>query len=186
MKPSDLYCVVLAGGKGERLWPYSRSSRPKHLVPFWGKESLLEQTVKRCGTVTKNIWIVTSAEQNKLVHDLTKNNVKKIIVEPFARNTAAAILLSSFYLKQENPEAIVAFFPSDHFIPDAAVFASKIKKTFSFTYDSDQICLLGLKPTYPAAGYGYIEAEVAFENNGAIMPVKKFNKLFRWNRKISI
>lgn len=176
MKIPNIYCVILAGGKGERLWPYSKSSRPKHVIPFLGNESLVLQTIKRCKLITDNVWVVTCEQQRDLVCDLSRNLLQKIVVEPFTRNTAAAVLLTSFYLEQERPDALVAFLPADHYIPDMGIFAKKIQKVFSYIENCDSICLLGLKPLYSAVGYGYIEIDDYLRSRDRIVSVKRFHE----------
>lgn len=155
---NNFYIVILAGGKGERLWPLSRESRPKQLLPFNGK-SLLEHTLERVQhwIPQENIWIITNTNQYYTIADLLGTKVGNIISEPASRNTAAAILLATMQIHKQNPNATVAFLPADHVIDPLQEFAESLEEALLFTSEHDKIALLGLKPTFPATGYGYIE-----------------------------
>ncbi len=170
----NFYSVILAGGQGERLWPYSRKKSPKHLIPFLEGESLLFKTIKRCNIFSKNVWLVTSRQQKPLIPKFDKSLLQRIIVEPFSRNTGPAILLSAFYLFEHDRDALVAFLPADAYVPQEDAFAEYIGKAFNFAAVSQKICLLGLKPKFPATIYGYIESEASVK--GRIYHVKKFHE----------
>ncbi len=150
----NVYSVVLCGGKGERLWPYSRLARPKPFIPFLGNTTLIEQTINRAKLFSNKIWIVS--EQHKLLNTIPIDSIDKILLEPCSKNTAAASLLSCLEIYSQNPEAIVVLLPADHFIPDGKAFANKIIEAIEVA-GLDKICLLGIKASRPAINYGYIE-----------------------------
>jgi mannose-1-phosphate guanylyltransferase/mannose-6-phosphate isomerase len=155
----DAYCVVLAGGAGERLWPISSYLRPKQLIPFINGTSLLEQTVQRIQPLVKNknhVMVVTNADQQDAIKKLVGKQAT-VLAEPVGQNTAPAILLSCIEIYEKNDDAVVVVLPSDHFIPEAEKFSSMLWASIAFASCYEQIVLLGIKPTYAATGYGYIQ-----------------------------
>lgn len=171
-----MYCVILCGGKGERLWPYSTPQRPKQLIPFRNGKTLLELTIDRCKKVTQNIWLACGNAHHQAIKQVVDHHVKEIIVEPVGRNTAPAILLSCLALQKKDPDAVVAFLPADHHIPDSETFAASLRVAFSFADNADKICLLGLKPRHPAVSYGYIEMGEAVDKQQAFFSVVAFHE----------
>ncbi len=153
------YAVILAGGKGERLWPLSRESKPKQLLPFVNNRSLLENSLDRLdGLIERhNRFIVTNKQQEKAIIALVGNHIHSLFIEPASRNTAPAILLSCLLLAQKNPNAVVVFLPADPYIPETKKFVAGISAALEYNAKHDVITLLGVKPRYPATGYGYIE-----------------------------
>jgi len=159
VKYQNVYFVILAGGSGTRLWPLSRLEKPKQFLQLGNKKTLLEQTVDRIyGLAQKeNIWISTTKQHKKTISKLVGNKIGNIIEEPGAKNTGPAILLACMHLLQYSPNASVIFLPSDQFIPDKEKFVDCIRQAIHFTQQENYITLLGVKPHYPATGYGYIE-----------------------------
>ena len=154
----DTFFVVLAGGKGERLWPLSSYLRPKQLIPFVNGISLLEQTLQRISSLAKNKnyqFVVTNADQQEAIKK-TIGKQATLLVEPVGRNTAPAILLSCLEVYEKNQDAVVVILPSDHFIPEAEKFTSLLWAAIAFASCHEQIITLGIKPTSPTTGYGYI------------------------------
>ena len=153
------YIVILAGGKGERLWPLSRQTKPKQLLPFEQNSTLLEQTIQRVKKLVpqKNIWVVTTKQHEQSIKELVGAQVGTIIAEPLPRNTAPAILYTCLCIKEQNPQATVAFLPADHVIKPEKDFSNALLTAMAYAHDHNLIALLGLKPTYAATGYGYIE-----------------------------
>jgi len=167
--------VLLAGGSGERLWPLSRKERPKQLIPFLGNKSLLEQTIDRIQSLVsdkKNLIVLTNQQQSPAVTQLVGKHVGTVMAEPASRNTGPAILYAC-ESKEISNDPILVFLPSDHFIPDTQKFCSSLQKTIDYASKHDVIALLGLMPTFPATGYGYIQAKVSHEN---CYPVQKFHE----------
>lgn len=156
----ERYVVIMAGGRGERFWPQSRLARPKHLLPIVGDKPMLTQTVERLGALVppERVLIITNAEQAEAVKEvcplLPEGNV---IAEPVGRDTAAAVGLATLLVKHRNPEASFAMLPADAVIHDAEGFQRIIGAAFSAAEAEDALVTIGIKPTYPATGYGYIQ-----------------------------
>lgn len=159
--PASFFYAVLAGGSGERLWPLSRRARPKQLLPFLQQTSLLEQTLSRVRLLADAapMVIVTTAEYEQQIMELLGTQVTFVVTEPVARNTAAAITLLALLLHEKDPDALVAIFPADHYIPSKELFVSFMHHVLDYAAHNNQIALLGIRPTYPETGYGYIEYE---------------------------
>ncbi len=155
---SPIYGVVLAGGVGERLWPLSRQAHPKQFLHL-GASTLIEQSLVRLEGITDYRCVVTAQSQEKQVYEVAGPLLDDIIVEPVGRNTGPAILYTCLQLYEKNPDAVVLFVPADPFIPevDYDLFKTYVRDALSFAQTHNQIVLLGVKPTFPATGYGYIE-----------------------------
>jgi len=160
----SVYFVVLAGGVGERLWPLSRKTFPKQFLSFDGKKSLLEITIDRIDGIVEHDfkWIVTTKSYEELVKKYVGNRISDILVEPALRNTGPAICLAAMKIAQKDPDAILVFLASDHFIQPVSEFRKTLKIAIDYAEHHEEIILLGIKPTYPAVGYGYIQVK---ENN---------------------
>lgn len=173
------HAVILAGGVGTRLWPFSRRSSPKQFQNFLGKKSLLQQTFERAAKLVgeKNVWLVTivdHAAQTKA--QLPKLELSRIISEPVGRNTAAAISLAAQTIAEIDKDAVLAIFPSDHYIGLPKEFQAICRKALNFC-DKYQATLLtlGIQATEPNTGYGYIEVGKPFsENKETVLSVKRF------------
>jgi len=154
------YVVIMAGGSGTRFWPASRRARPKQFLPIGGTTSLLRQTVERVLPEFdwSRILVVTGqahAEHARL--ELPELPVENVLVEPAARNTAACIGWATRVLLARDPDAAACVLPSDHFVSDAALFCRHLKAALRAAREVKTIVLLGLMPTHPETGYGYIE-----------------------------
>jgi len=177
MKYKNVYFVILAGGSGTRLWPLSRQEKPKQFLEVGENKTLIEQAIERVSSLVpkENIWISTTKSHVKNINEYVGDKIGNIVVEPGLRNTAPAILLACMELYKENPEALVIFLPSDPFIPDIQTFVKYVRDAISFIEHNRNITIFGIKPTYPATGYGYIE----FDNKSkkdAPYPVLKFHE----------
>jgi mannose-1-phosphate guanylyltransferase len=156
----SLYAVIMAGGKGERLWPVSTPARPKQLIAFSGEKSLLRTTVDRLLPLTspEKICCVTGKDIAAAVaSDLNDIPAQNILVEPFGRNTAPCVAFAAAWISRFDPDAVMAIFPSDQDISDSTAF----RKAVSFGVDCleslpDMLLTLGIIPLYPETGYGYI------------------------------
>jgi len=162
MQNKDVYFVLLAGGNGERLWPLSRQERPKQLLAVGNHKSLLEQSLDRIAPLAyskKNIWVSTTVHHEDAIRACIGDQVGTIVVEPGLRDTGPAILYACFELYKKNPNATVIFLAADAFIPpdNYSKFQHAIMHGITFAQKNDAIVLFGVKPTYPATGYGYIE-----------------------------
>lgn len=175
--PNDhYYAVVLAGGKGERLWPLSRENKPKQFLEFLQNKTLIEHAIARVTSFIpkKNIWIITNQAYLDQVHVLFGNTLGGVISEPAARNTAPAVLLACLTIIEKDPQATIAFLPADHHIKEEAIFSHGLHTVLNKTSTSDAIGLIGLKPTYPATGLGYIEYD--YHSCGGLHAVLKFHE----------
>ena len=171
------YAVILAGGVGSRFWPFSRELEPKQLMKLIEEKSLLQATVERLKGVIApaNIFIVT----NKVYFYEVKNQVaefgipdKNIILEPQGKNTAPAIGLCARLITQNDPDAVLVVLPADHYIKGLPKFRSTIKKAI-FAAKENQLVTIGIKPSAPSTGYGYVKIK------SAKVKVKKGVKYFR-------
>lgn len=156
----DRYVVIMAGGRGERFWPQSRLARPKHLLPIVGDKPMLTQTVERLGAIVppERVLIITNAEQVAAVREVCPMlPTENVIAEPIGRDTAAAVGLATLLVKHRDPQAAFAMLPADHVIHDSAGFQRTLEAAFAAAEGSDALVTVGISPTYPATGYGYIE-----------------------------
>jgi mannose-1-phosphate guanylyltransferase len=155
------YPIILAGGRGTRFWPLSRKRRAKQLLALDGKQTMIQQTVARLAPMTgsSRFWIITNDDlRPAILRQLPKLPPKQIIAEPAGRNTAPAIGLAAFLLLRHDPEAVLGLFPSDHVIADPAQYRSTLSTGIEIAAAEDSIVVLGIRPTRPETGYGYIEA----------------------------
>ena len=172
----------MAGGIGSRFWPMSTTERPKQFIDVLGcGRTLLQLTIDRFGDIIppKNIWVVTSASYAALVHEqLPDVPVSNILQEPCRRNTAPCIAYVSWRIKTEDPKANIVVTPSDHIVLNIDEFRRVINSTLRFTAETDSIVTLGMKPTRPETGYGYIQADlsVASARNREIYRVDSFRE----------
>jgi mannose-1-phosphate guanylyltransferase len=164
---NNAHFVILAGGSGQRLWPLSTKACPKHLIPFIGQRSLLQQTIDRILPLTasrKNIWVITNDSQLNKIKDHLDQEIN-IISEPAARNTAPAILFTCHKIKEVDTNASITILPADHFIPDQQGFLRDISQILDFVENNNKIVTIGIIPTFSATGYGYIQAGASLEKN---------------------
>lgn len=173
MKSNQVYCLVMAGGKGTRLWPESTEQKPKQYLNLVGNATLLEQTLARFDGVVdfNNRYIVTTADQKELAVLSSKNkiNSKGLILEPSGRNTAPCILLSLAYLESHGAgeDDIIAVMPSDHVILDTNGFQKTFLQATKLSESTNTITTIGIRPHFPHTGYGYIKkGEEVGENEG--------------------
>jgi len=154
------FIVIMAGGRGERFWPQSRLKRPKHLLPIVGNAPMLTQTIRRLeGLVpVERIFVITNAEQRESVLETCPDLLpERVIGEPVGRDTAAAVGLAALLVAKEGEDASFALLPADHVIEDARGFQTTLETAFEAAEAEDQLVTVGIKPTFPATGYGYLE-----------------------------
>ena len=155
----------MAGGIGSRFWPMSTEEKPKQFIDVLGVgKSLLQLTVERFSGICKpeNVWIVTNkAYVNIVKEQLPDLPAGNILCEPCRRNTAPCIAYVSWKIKSQDPKANIVVTPSDHIVTNTEEFRRVIKSCLDFTMDSDAIVTLGMKPTRPETGYGYIQADLS-------------------------
>jgi len=157
----DNYAVIMAGGVGSRFWPVSKTSYPKQFHDMLGTgKSLLQQTYLRLSKVVPEdqILILTNSEYVGLVHQqLPEITSNRVIAEPAMRNTAPCILLAALKINKENPDAKMIVAPSDHWIEDEEAFKADVLQGFKICHSKDLLMTLGIQPTFPNTGYGYIK-----------------------------
>ena len=155
------HLVIMAGGIGSRFWPMSTPQHPKQFIDITGcGRTMIQQTFDRFEGIIdiEHVWVVTSANYKELVADkLTGLNPQHILLEPCMRNTAPCVAYVSWKIQKEDPEALIIVAPSDHLVLDVAAFQSYIKRGFEFVGVGNRILTLGMTPTRPETGYGYIE-----------------------------
>jgi mannose-1-phosphate guanylyltransferase len=171
------YPVILAGGRGTRFWPLSRKRRAKQLLALDGKHTMIQQTVARLAPMAapSRFWIITNDDlRPAILRQLPKLLAKQIIAEPVGRNTAPAIGLAAFLLLRHDPEAVLGLFPSDHVIARPAQYRATLSRGIEIAAVGENIVVLGIRPTRPETGYGYIEAG-APEHDGSLR-VRRFTE----------
>ncbi|GAB3926627.1 mannose-1-phosphate guanylyltransferase [Mucilaginibacter myungsuensis] len=175
----NYYAIIMAGGIGSRFWPISRTSHPKQFIDILGTgKTLIQQTYDRFLKVCppENIYIVT----NEIYSDLVKEQLpgitdQQVLTEPVMRNTAPCVAYGSFKIESLNPDAAIVVAPSDHLILDEAGFVSTIERSLQTATENDCLVTLGIKPSRPDTGYGYIQyTDQAI--NGDFHKVKTFTE----------
>lgn len=163
-KNSHFYPVILAGGSGTRFWPRSRKALAKQVLALDGPDSMIQSTVARLLPMSKEdrIWVITNDAVFPVIRKQLKQLEKEqIIAEPAARNTAPAIGLAAFILQRLDPHAVIGMFPADHVIGDEKTFRAQLERGLELAAAGENIVVLGIQPTRPETGYGYIETGVA-------------------------
>jgi mannose-1-phosphate guanylyltransferase len=160
----NFYPVILAGGRGTRFWPLSRKRRAKQLLPLNSDRSMIQETVVRLLPVAppENFWIITNSDlREPIVQQLPELHPDQILAEPIGRNTAPAIGLAAYLLERIDPGAVLGLFPSDHVIFQEDKFLDNVRQAVDIAAEGPNIVVMGIKPTRPETGYGYVEAETA-------------------------
>jgi len=171
------YPVILAGGRGTRFWPLSRRKRAKQLLALDGTHTMIQQTVARLAPLAnaKGFWIVTNSDlRPAITKQLPKLLAKQILAEPVGRNTAPAIGLAAYLLLRQDPDAVLGLFPSDHVIADERTFRETLKNGIALAAAGENVVVLGVRPTRPETGYGYIE--VGAPANSQALRVRRFTE----------
>ena len=168
----------MAGGVGSRFWPVSTQDFPKQFHDMLGTgETLIQNTFRRLSNIIpeENIFILTNERYNDLVFEqLPSLTQRQVVLEPEMRNTAPCILYASLKIQKENEDAIMIVAPSDHWIEDQNAFTENIEEAFNFCSQNDALMTLGITPTFPNTGYGYIEYDNSSE--ASIKPVEQFRE----------
>lgn len=178
----NYYAVIMAGGIGSRFWPVSTSSYPKQFHDMMGVgETLLQLTFNRLANIVprENILILTNEAYKDLVMEqLPKIQEDQILLEPVMRNTAPCILLAALKIKARNPDAVMLVAPSDHWISEKEAFIEDINAAFEAASNQEILITLGIKPSYPNTGFGYIKYETGEEGNenSRLKKVEKFTE----------
>src|SRR2546430_9380414 len=153
------FVIIMAGGKGERFWPVSREKMPKQLLTLLGNRSFLQQAVDRVLPLVpiKNVLIITNEVQAPEVRkQLPKLPKQNVIAEPVGRDTCAAVTLGAALVGARSTTGVMAVLPADHVIPEEKKFQQILSDAFDLASRGQAIITIGIKPTEPATGYGYI------------------------------
>ena len=156
----DRFVIIMAGGRGERFWPLSREKTPKQLLTLLGKKSFLQEAVERVLPLVpaKNIFVITNGAQlpevRKQLPKIPKDN---LVAEPMGRDTCAAVTLGAALVGARSTTGVMAVLPADHVIPDEKKFQQILGDAFNLAAQGQAIVTIGIKPTEPATGYGYIQ-----------------------------
>lgn len=195
----NLYALILAGGSGERFWPYSRRARPKQLLKLFSDHTMLEETIARLGTAVppERVFVLTNREQEAAVRAACPGlPAENIVAEPAKRDTAPAVALGVGLILRRDPQAVMAVLPADHLIKDTETFRRDLLAGARAAEDSGALLTIGIKPTWACPGFGYIEqGHRVSEGEPAIYEVKRFREKpdaalaesflkqgnFRWN-----
>lgn len=175
-----LCAVIMAGGKGTRFWPLSTEEKPKQFLNLLGEETMIRMTVERLLPIIpiERIFVVTGKQYVDLVKtELPELDEENIIVEPMGRNTAPCIALSAFYIKKRYKDSTMVVVPSDHLIKEEKKFLKILKSAEEFVKNKEEaLVTIGITPTRPETGYGYINSSSEGEQCGEnqIRPVIKF------------
>ena len=165
----------MAGGVGSRFWPVSTTEFPKQFHDMLGSgETLIQKTFSRLAKLipAENILILTNEKYNDLVlEQLPMVTQKQVLLEPAMRNTAPCILYASLKIQKQNPDALMVVAPSDHWIEDENAFAINLQQCFDFCKKENALMTLGIQPTFPNTGFGYIEFDKTDDN-----PIKKVSQ----------
>jgi mannose-1-phosphate guanylyltransferase len=157
---TNLFTLIMAGGSGTRFWPRSKAAKPKQYLNLFGNDSLLQSTIKRFSTFTEtdNIYVVSGKSQAAVLEEQTPMLPKaNLIYEPVGKNTLPCIGLAAMFAEMENPEGVMVVTPSDHLIENDELFRDTVLAAVKIAEERDGIVTVGITPTYPATGYGYVK-----------------------------
>ncbi len=180
----DFRPVILAGGSGTRFWPRSRRAHAKQVLALDGERSMIQQTVERLKPLAAadKTWVITNEYLAQEIADQLEGvPASQILKEPVARNTAPACGLAAFLIERQNPNAVLGVFPSDHVIADEPRFLKALQKGIALAAAEDSIVVLGIEPTRPETGYGYIETGDFISDESALY-VRRFTEKPNLNR----
>jgi len=180
----DFRPVILAGGSGTRFWPRSRRARAKQVLALDGERSMLQQTVERLKPLAglDKTWVITNEYlAHEIADQLPGLPAAQIVQEPVARNTAPACGLAAFLIERQNPDAVLGIFPSDHVITDEPRFLKALQKGIAVAAADDNMVVLGIEPTRPETGYGYIETG-DYTRDDSALHVRRFIEKPNQNR----
>ncbi|MCY4159000.1 MAG: mannose-1-phosphate guanylyltransferase [Bacteroidetes bacterium] len=172
-----IYSVIMAGGIGSRFWPQSREARPKQFIRVFGERSLIQQTLSRMTSIVppERTMVVTHERYVALATEqLPEIPEKNILGEPISRNTAPCIAYAAIKLLEIDPDAVMVVLPSDHLIKAEDRFIKILHKAVDMAKNSGALVTIGIQPSYPATGYGYIQYDRSAHESNGIYPVRTF------------
>ena len=161
----SVYCVIMAGGKGERFWPVSTDEKPKPFIKLLGDKTLIQHTFERALQIApkERIYVVLGDTHVTVAKEqLPQLEDKNFLIEPAGRDTAPCIGYAAKCIAMESPDAIMVTLPADHYVPDVEEFVRTIKSGIYFAGSGSHLVTIGITPTRPETGYGYIEAAEPF------------------------
>lgn len=174
----EKFAVIMAGGSGTRLWPLSRETNPKQFISIDNGDCMLVQTIERmCKVVTADRCYIII---NKNLLDITRDTIKdlipysNIILEPEKKNTAACIAFATLLLKKKFGEGILCFVPADGYVKDCKGYKNAIELAYNAAEMTKNLVIVGITPTYPSTGYGYIQIDKDSDSGDGILTVLKF------------
>ncbi|MBN2635821.1 MAG: mannose-1-phosphate guanylyltransferase [Prolixibacteraceae bacterium] len=175
----NIFCLIMAGGAGTRFWPGSKIAKPKQYLTIVGEDSLLQSTIKRFSTFTpeERIFVVSGKDQANVLEEQTPMLPKEnLIYEPVGKNTLPCIGLAAMVAEKVNPDGIMVVSPSDHLIENNELFKDTVLTAVKIASEREGIVTLGISPSYPATGYGYIKTaeEITGENEIRQFKVDRF------------
>ncbi|MBN2807593.1 MAG: mannose-1-phosphate guanylyltransferase [Prolixibacteraceae bacterium] len=179
---NNTFCVIMAGGIGSRFWPLSKTSRPKQFLDILGTgETFIQQTFRRFNQIIpkENFLVVTNLDYKELVlEQLPLLDESQVLCEPLRRNTAPCIAYACHKIKCKNDQANIIVAPSDHLITREDLFIDELNKSLRFVSQTDALVTLGITPSRPETGYGYIQinGNVKFDNVDNLHKVKTFTE----------
>ncbi len=166
---NNRYCVIMCGGVGSRFWPFSKAEKPKQFLDFFGTgRSLLQTAFDRMQGIVPvdNIILITNEMYEPIIKEqLPEIDQRQILLEPVRRNTAPCIAWAAHHIKAINPDAKMMVAPSDHLILNVERFRDSVVKAFEFIENRDALVTMGIKPSRPETGYGYIQVGENIEGN---------------------
>lgn len=173
-----IYGVIMAGGSGTRFWPMSRQKKPKQLLNLTGHDLMINEAIDRLAYTVdkKDIFIVTNSSQAEQMHEATSGRIlpEHILAEPAARNTAACIGYAAMEIVRKYGDGIMVITPSDAYIRNTAAFTRVLASAVRAAEARDKLVTIGIKPTFPATGYGYIRFQQGGEDDAK--PVVEFRE----------
>lgn len=160
----EKYAVIMAGGSGTRLWPFSKESKPKQFISIEGNKSFLSETIDRiCGVIpAEKCFVITNKDYLNLTKEAVKDLIpsSNIIIEPLKKNTAACIAYATLYLEKKFGKGMVCFIPADSYVRNKVDYQNTIRQAYQAVESSEKkIIIIGVKPSYPATGFGYIQVD---------------------------
>lgn len=172
----NLYVVLMAGGIGTRFWPYSRNAKPKQYLDVLGTgKTLIQSTYDRFAPLCpkENILIVTNEELADITKEQLQLGDEQVLVEPMRKNTTPCIAYASYRIAKKNPNAVMVVSPADHLILNEVEFQNTVKRSVADAKGADKLVTMGIKPTRPETGYGYIQY---LAGSGQLKKVKTFTE----------
>ena len=173
-----IFNVIMAGGGGTRFWPMSRQANPKQLLNLSGVDTLINETIDRVNSISEidNLYVVTNKTQTDLLKETVKDKCihANVLSEPSARNTAAAIGFAAFTIMKKHGDGVMCVYPADHYIKDEKGYVRTIKEAVKVASENDKLVTVGITPTFPSTGYGYINFDKNQSYNDTAYKVLEF------------